>query len=70
MAPSPNLNVPHHLCLKTRLVLPFWYQLTRVIQDKVQRATGVCVCSSSNSSSIRPNTVEIGMVVASNHCIL
>jgi len=31
---------------KSRLVLPFWCQLTRVVQDKIQegRKTVVCVC--------------------------
>jgi len=31
---------------RSRLVLPFWYRLTRVVPDKIQegRKTVVCVC--------------------------
>jgi len=31
--------------VKSRLVWPFWYQLTRVIRDKIQRAVKrLCIC--------------------------
>jgi len=35
---------------KSRLVLPFWYQLTQVVPDK--RPLSRCISSSSSSSSI------------------
>ena len=36
---------------KSRLVLPFWYQLTQVVSDKIQRAENGSSSSSSSSSS-------------------
>ena len=29
---------------KSRLVLPFWYQLTRVVPDKIQKSCKMIVC--------------------------
>jgi len=35
--------------VKSRLVLPFWYQLTRVVLDKELLNRGVCVCVASET---------------------
>jgi len=51
---SANLHMAHLMPLpltiscsgKSRLVLPFWWQLTRVVPDKIQEGckTVVCIC--------------------------
>jgi len=37
------MPLPLTVSVKSRLVLPFWYRLTRVVPEK-GRKTGVCVC--------------------------
>jgi len=51
---------------KSRLVLPFWYQLTQVVPDK--RPLSGCISSSSSISAERTNRQAVCVeVIASLH---
>jgi len=49
---------------KSRLVLPFWCQLTRVVPDKIQegRKTVVCVCNLISMDKASSFIVGAGVV--------
>ena len=38
--------------VKSRLILPFWYRLTRIVPDKGPLNGCVCVCDSFNTSTL------------------
>ena len=50
--------------VKSRLVLPFWYRLTRVVPDKGPLNVCVCVSPNSNTSIYTNYSINHSMHVA------
>ena len=57
---------------KSRLVLPFWYLLTRVVPDRFQQnsKTVVCVCVSVHTGSPRQRPLMVVVVVVNQPLLL
>jgi len=77
VAYSPaDATATHHLfaSVKSRLVLPLWYRLSRVVPDKGQLNGCVCVCMCSALSAlmllVEQQEGHLACNATATHCLL
>jgi len=68
MARLTPLQLTISCCSKSRLVLPFWCQLTQVVLDKIQEGRKTFVCVTVSVWGVYLPSIPPSSVV-DNHCL-